>query len=66
MQLVQIGQVRGKTILQLIEEMAAIQSAEIERLKQSALARQANSKIRTHRGSRAITRPRPMAVVKAA
>lgn len=33
MQLIQIGEVRQKTVLELVEEMAARQLAEIEQLK---------------------------------
>jgi hypothetical protein len=39
MQLIQIGQPSSPTILQFIEQMAARQFAEIEQLKQAALAR---------------------------
>jgi hypothetical protein len=66
MQFVQIGQVPGKTLLQLIEEMAAIQFAEIERLKQSALVRQAVSEARSHRGGRSPIRRRSAGAANAA
>lgn len=46
MQLIQIGQTPAKTILQLIEEMSANQSAEVEQLKRAALERQAAAQIR--------------------
>jgi len=36
MQLIQIGEIRQKTVLELIEEMAARQFAEIEQLKRTA------------------------------
>ncbi len=41
MQLIQIGEVRQKTVLDMIQEMAARQAAEIEQLKASALSRSA-------------------------
>jgi hypothetical protein len=40
MQLVQIGETRGKTIMDLIQELAARQQTEIEQLKRSALERE--------------------------
>ncbi len=42
MQLIQIGEVRQKTVLDLVQEMAARQLAEIEQLKTNALNRAAN------------------------
>jgi len=42
MQLIQIGEVRQKTVLDMIQEMAARQAAEIEQLKANALSRSAN------------------------
>jgi len=39
MQLIQIGEVRQKTVLDMIQEMAARQAAEIEQLKANALSR---------------------------
>ena len=39
MQLIQIGEVRQKTVLDMIQEMAARQAAEIEQLKMSAITR---------------------------
>jgi len=42
MQLIQIGEVRQKTVLDMIQEMAARQVAEIEQLKASALSRTTN------------------------
>ena len=36
MQLIQIGEVRQKTVLDLVQEMAARQLAEIQQLKQSS------------------------------
>ena len=46
MQLIQIGQPPTMTLQQLIEQMADRQSAEIERLKQAALERNASAQIR--------------------
>jgi hypothetical protein len=42
MQLIQIGEVRQKTVLDLVQEMAARQAAEIEHLKLAAQSRAAN------------------------
>ena len=42
MQLIQIGEVRQKTVLDMIQEMSARQAAEIEQLKISALKRAGN------------------------
>jgi len=42
MQLIQIGEVRQKTVLDMIQEMAARQAAEIEQLKANALSRVTN------------------------
>ena len=39
MQLIQIGEVRQKTVLDMIQEMAARQAAEIEQLKATAMSR---------------------------
>jgi hypothetical protein len=39
MQLVQIGEIKQKTIMDLIQEMAANQFSEIERLKAAARSR---------------------------
>ena len=39
MQLIQIGEVRQKTVLELVQEMAASQLAEIEQLKTVARSR---------------------------
>ncbi len=39
MQLIQIGEVRQKTVLDMIHEMAERQAAEIEQLKSAALNR---------------------------
>ncbi len=39
MQLIQIGETKQKTVLELVQEMAARQLAEIEQLKTSALSR---------------------------
>lgn len=43
MQLIQIGEVRQKTVLDMIQEMAARQAAEIEQLKMSATKRTGNT-----------------------
>jgi hypothetical protein len=51
MQLIQIGQPLSVTLQQLIEQMAAQQSAEIEQLKQAALEKHAASRLRV-RGKR--------------
>jgi hypothetical protein len=63
MQLIQIGQTPAKTILQLIEEMSANQSAEVEQLKRAALERQTAAQLRrtATRRSRQMrcTRPSP-------
>ena len=48
MNLVQIGQPSVVTVQQFIEQMAAVQSAEIEQLKQAALARHAGASVRRH------------------
>lgn len=42
MQLIQIGEVRQKTVLDLVQEMAARQAAEIEQLKANTLNRATN------------------------
>jgi len=42
MQLIQIGEVRQKTVLDLVQEMATRQAAEIEQLKANALSRTTN------------------------
>lgn len=48
MQLVQIGEVREKTVLDLVQEMAARQFAEIEHLKQlSSLKQRSKRSIRS-------------------
>ncbi len=39
MQLIQIGEVKQKTILDMVQEMAARQLAEVEQLKRTAEAR---------------------------
>jgi hypothetical protein len=46
MQLIQIGQPAALTIQQLIEQMADQQVAEIEQLRQAAIARQATATLR--------------------
>jgi hypothetical protein len=42
MQLIQIGEVRQKTVLDLVQEMAARQAAEIEQLKANIQNRATN------------------------
>ena len=44
MQLIQIGEVRQKTVFDLVMEMADRQIAEIEQLKTAALSRQSRSR----------------------
>jgi len=56
MQRIQIGEVRQKTVLDMIQEMAARQAAEIEQLKMSALKRAGNS--RAFRSRQRCTSPR--------
>jgi hypothetical protein len=46
MQLVQIGEVRQKTVLDLVMEMAARQFAEIEQLKTAAHSRASRPRLR--------------------
>jgi hypothetical protein len=46
MQLVQIGETRQKTVLELIQELSERQSYEIEELKRSAYARAARRRNR--------------------
>jgi hypothetical protein len=46
MQLIQIGEIRQKTVLDMVQEMAARQLAEIEQLKAAAHNRAEN---RSHR-----------------
>ena len=46
MQLVQIGETRQKTVLELINELAERQSYEIQQLKRSAYARAARRRNR--------------------
>ena len=46
MQLIQIGQTPTKTIQQLIDEMSARQSDEVEQLKRAALERYAAAQLR--------------------
>lgn len=47
MQLIQIGEVRQKTVLDMIQEMAARQAAEIEQLKVKALQRAGDRSLRS-------------------
>ena len=47
MQLIQIGEVRQKTVLELVQEMAARQSAEIEQLKTAARKRATRERVFT-------------------
>jgi hypothetical protein len=51
MQLIQIGQTKQKTIMDLIQEMAANQLSEIEQLKAAARSRAKNRRTR-HSGPR--------------
>jgi hypothetical protein len=46
MQLIQIGEIKQKTIMDLIQEMAANQLSEIERLKAAARSRARNKRTR--------------------
>jgi len=46
MQLVQIGEIRQKTVLELVMEMAARQFAEVEQLKTAAQSRVSRSRSR--------------------
>jgi hypothetical protein len=55
MQLIQIGEIRQKTVLDLVQEMAARQLAEIDQLKANAQKR-AND--RSHRRRRRCTAAR--------
>jgi hypothetical protein len=48
MQLIQIGEVREKTVLDLIREMAERQFAEIEQLKRQSQVSQRSSSPRRH------------------
>jgi len=67
MQLIQIGQPLVATVQQFIEQMAARQSAEIEQLKQAALAREAaHKRRRAPVGSPAARRARCMPSVRTA
>ncbi len=50
MQLIQIGEVRQKTVLDLVQEMAARQFAEIEQLKR--ISQNASRERRSGRGRR--------------
>jgi hypothetical protein len=52
MQLVQIGQTPLQTLQEMIEDMAAQQSAEITQLKQAALERYAAAQLRRRTASR--------------
>jgi ABC-type transport system involved in cytochrome c biogenesis ATPase subunit len=45
MQLIQIGETKQKTVLELVQEMAARQLAEIEQLKVNALSRSRNRRV---------------------
>jgi hypothetical protein len=56
MQLIQIGEIRQKTVLDMVQEMAARQAAEIEQLKMSALKRVGSS--RTFLGRQRCTSPK--------
>lgn len=56
MQLIQIGEVRQKTVLDLVQEMAARQLAEIEKLKTVAQSRARAD--RSRRGRKRCSSPR--------
>ena len=58
MQLIQIGEIRQKTILDLIQEMAANQFPEIERLKAAARAKATTGGIVTGGDARSSDRQR--------
>jgi len=49
MQLIQIGEVREKTVLDLVQEMAARQFAEIEQLKRQSLSASQQRRVRGRR-----------------
>jgi len=57
MQLVHIGEIRERTVLDMVLEMARRQAAEIDQLKASARAQSAAKRGRSRCRSR-ITRPR--------
>jgi hypothetical protein len=46
MQLIQIGEIKQKTIMDLIQEMAANQFSEIERLKAAARSKAKSGRVR--------------------
>ena len=52
MQLIQIGEPVVPTVQLMIEQMAARQFSEIEQLKQAALAKESQRKLRLARGRR--------------
>ena len=63
MELIQIGEPKQKTVIQLILEMSAMQHAEIERLKSSALlqasaTRQVRRAFRGQRRKGSVSLPR--------
>ncbi len=59
MQLVQIGETRGKTIMDLIQELASRQYAEVEQLKRSALEKESRRKSRLRCSARARSKGLP-------
>jgi len=58
MQLVQIGEVRQKTVLDLVMEMAARQFAEMEQLKTTAQNRASRPRLRRSAPRCVSTKPR--------
>jgi len=52
MQLIQIGEIKQKTIMDLIQEMAANQFSEIERLKAGACSKAKSRRARCNRRGR--------------
>ena len=60
MQLIQIGEVRQKTVLELVQQMASSQHAEIEELK--TIARNRTKSRRSHPQPPALQPPRDKSV----
>ena len=56
MQLIQIGEVRQKTVLEMVQEMAARQLAEVEQLKSAAQTRSRTARL--VRGRQRCTSPK--------
>ena len=57
MQLIQIGEVKQKTVLDLVQEMAARQFAEIEQLKRARLSAASETRILRRRRCSSSKRP---------